>query len=489
MATNTSKPEVADRFEPVGERGLIKRFDFDPKRYVFISCPTETDKALLRAIVRCLLRRKVGVWIYKPGIIDLTDNELEGVRSQAQDEEARRGVGWPKIALDAMDAASSVLLLIGQDSQTHQKVEIDHAILTRSGDFHVVRIDDIADDDVPADLQRTTNYKLNPTKYKPNEIAGEVKQLTNRIARQVLGHGARTVRARSPLTTRFRDRRATIAAGLAITVAVVAMVAAAPLWNGASAPPPVVNKSAVPVEGKRLALVITQTNYNNRTISRVEKAEEEGTLIAGALDELGFDITLAPNNSKANLETALNQFRVKLKAAGTGAVAFIYYTGHGIQHPKQPDNYLLGTDAVLTSAADIETFGVSLATQLDLFHGVNARAIIMVFDACRNIPPDLKSVTGSAGPTGYVPQNKGLRVVKPVSGMLVAYATKEGDFAQEGIYAPILAEELLTPNQIVEQAFVNAKYRVASKSGNHQLPYNESEIYEGLCFSCSPAGR
>jgi len=57
---HASTQKDRDRFHPRGERGLIKPFDFDEKRYVFISYPRTTDPDLLRAIVRSLLRRGVG---------------------------------------------------------------------------------------------------------------------------------------------------------------------------------------------------------------------------------------------------------------------------------------------------------------------------------------------------------------------------------------------------------------------------------------------
>lgn len=478
--TDKTAERYIERFEPAAERGPIKPFDFDPSRYVFISYLTDTDPDLLRAIVRCLLRRGVGIWMYKPGRCRLDDKEIRGVRSQSQEELARPGILWPQIALDAMDKAGSVLLLLGPDSPKHQKFEIDHAINTRKGAFHVVQTDGISDEHVPAALQRKTNIKLKLATTPSDVIAGEVKQLADNIGREVFGAAFKPPRSRSALQRTIESRRGAIAT-IAAAVAVGAFATFG--QGGSAASPPVVTKSAAVVDGPRLALVITQRAYNSDTISRVEKAEEEGKLVGDALTHIGFNVTYAPDNSRQQLIDVLEKFRTDLKAAGPKAVAFVYYTGHGIQHPDEPDNYLLGTDTALTSVDDIRKFGVNLTEQRDLLHTTGARAVFLVFDACRNIPRDLKN---TSQPAGYQPKTKGLRVVKPTFGMLVAYATKDGEFAEEGIYAPILAEELRVPNQIIEQAFVNSKYRVASKTGNNQLPYNESEIYEGLCFNCAP---
>lgn len=478
-----SKPEAADwdRFEPAAERGPIEPFDFDPKRYVFISYLRGTDPDLLRATVRSLLRRRVSVWIFDPTPCRLTPEEDRAVQSQEEDQAERPGVPWQTIVTDAIDGASSVLMFIGQRSKQNQMLEIERAI--SKDRYHAVRIDDIPDSDIPAKLQERVIRRFDVT-LPADVIAAAVQRYADLLAKEVLGDDFKPVKQAIKRKTFVADGRLGLVAAAAIVI--LGGGAAAMLWPRPSPNPPVtdqasIDPSAVHVSGPRLALVITQANYNGRTIRRVEQAGDEGGHITRALDELDFDITPVANETKAGLENALEQFRIKLKAAGPDAVAFIYYTGHGIQHPQHPDNFLLGTDTDLKTAADIETFGVNLTAQRDLFHAVGARGVVMVFDACRNIPPDLKDI---GAPPTFEPATKGMVRMKAPVGMLVAYSTDEGDVAEEGAYAPILADELLKPGRTIEQAFESTKYRVADKSGRMQRPWDDAKIYEKLCLSC-----
>lgn len=277
------------------------------------------------------------------------------------------------------------------------------------------------------------------------------------------------------------DNRLGLAAAAALVVAVGGTTAV--FWPRQSPTETVIHDpSVVPVTGPRLALVISQTTYNDTTISFVDNAREEGDLIEAALKKIGFASTRVNDVSKVDLEKALDGFRKALADAGRDAVGFVYYTGHGIQHPNHADNFLLGVDANLNSAADIERYGVSLTAQRDLLGAVGAKGVFLVFDACRNVPPvDLWS---SGTTSGYMPPTKGLAPIRAPLGMLVAYATQEGDFAQEGIFAPILAEELVRPNQRIETVFMNTKDRVAQESKGDQLPWYDPKVY-GLCLTCS----
>lgn len=483
--TQASKPEAGnrDRFEPAGEHGPIKPFDFDPNRYVFISYLNETDPDLLRAIVRSFLRRGVSVWMYDPVPCRLTEEEGRAVRSQEEDQQERRGVHWQTLVTDAIARSSCVLLLIGKRSHEHQKLEIEHAIA--KGHYHAVRIDDIPDGQVPEKLREGLNRRLDVRHQAPDVIAAAIERLADRLAKDVLGDAFRPVPKRIKAKSIVSDGRLGLVAAVALLVALGA--AAAVLWPRPEPPPEVVayDPSAVPVTGPRLALVISQTAYNDTTISRVKKAKEEGDLIEAALRKIGFEPKRVYDLSKADLEKTLEAFRQSLAEAGKDAVGFVYYTGHGIQHPKRPENFLLGVDTNLTSEADIETYGVSLTYQRDELGKVGAKGVFLVFDACRNVPPDdLKSVGTTPG---YKPPTKGMMPLKAPVGMLVAYATEEGEFAREGVYAPILASELVKPNQKIETVFTNTKDRVAQESEADQLPWHDPKVY-GLCLTCPPGG-
>ncbi len=222
----------------------------------------------------------------------------------------------------------------------------------------------------------------------------------------------------------------------------------------------------------RLGLVISQTDYSG-DLSKVLSAKGEADQIASALTATGFDVTRAHDLTKADLKSALNDFRRKVDQAGPDAVAFIYYTGHGAQHPESGDSYLLGIDTELVSASDLAVYGLDMQTQRDGFAATSAKAVFLVFDACRNVP----------GLQGFKSGTKGLSRIEAAPDMLIAYATGIGDVAKEGVYAPVLAEELQKPGQKAEDAFAAAQRRVAGRTNRSQLPWTNNLLYNEFCFS------
>lgn len=224
--------------------------------------------------------------------------------------------------------------------------------------------------------------------------------------------------------------------------------------------------------GPRLALVISQTEYGNG-LSRIGQADTEGDLIAEALQATGFVVERRRNLDRPALADALDEFRIEVERAGKDAVAFVYYTGHGAQHPETEDSYLLGVDAKLRVASDLAVYGIDMRSQRDGFAATRAKAVFMVFDACRN----------TGGLEGFKTSTKGLSRVEANADMLIAYATGLGDVAREGVYAPILAEELTRPGQTAEAAFTNAQRRVAQETEREQLPWTNNLLYNTVCFA------
>ena len=229
---------------------------------------------------------------------------------------------------------------------------------------------------------------------------------------------------------------------------------------------------AASAEETRLGLVISQTDYAG-DLSRVASAAQEADQIAAALMETGFQVTRAHDLSRRDLSATLNEFRRRVDLAGPDAVAFVYYTGHGAQHPESGDSYLLGVDAELVAASDLAVYGLDMQTQRDGFAATGAKAIFLVFDACRNVP----------GLAGYKAGVKGLSRVEARPDMLIAYATGLDDVAKEGVYAPVLAEEIRRPGQKAEDAFAAAQRRVAGRTNRTQLPWTNNLLYNEFCFA------
>jgi hypothetical protein len=470
-----SKPD--DKFNPVGETRPIKSFAFDEKRYVFISHPSGTDPSLLRAIVRSLLRRRVSVWIYKTDACELTEAEARGVRVQKSEP----GKNWQDQVRFAVEAASLVLLLVGKGSVDNkdQQIEIDRAIELEK--FMTVRVDDVSPTALPEALQQDLNLLLDPNSENQRIVRNGVRLLASAIGQNVLGKDYVAPRTEGALMGGIR-RVPPVAWAATSAVAVIALVGVLLVQPGAyksvtyvALPPPeLVIPAAAEQTGPRLALVISQTRYSHG-FTPVLSAKSEGDMIERALHQVNFTVHRANDRSARQLQKSLDDFRHEVAEKGPTAIAFVYYTGHGIRDPGSDDSYMLGIDARLRSRADLATYGVKLSAERDKLRDLGTRAVFLVFDACRDTPtvPGFKSGT------------KGLARLLPAKDMLVAYATGLGDVAKEGLYAPVLAEELVQAGQKATAAFHDTADDVHTASRGTQTPHMESSVTL-VCFVSCP---
>ncbi len=224
---------------------------------------------------------------------------------------------------------------------------------------------------------------------------------------------------------------------------------------------------------KRLALVIDQVDYSY--LARLDGARAEGDAIANALTKTNFEITRLHNLDKGQLFDALNNFRRKI-AQNPGSIAFIYYTGHGARDPNDDatENYLMGINADLQDRSDLPVFGVRLSEVVSSFEMANAKAVVIVLDACR-----VSASFGKATSKGLVPISAGRNV-------LVAYSTGLGNVADVGVFAPELANELQKPGEDLSDVFKNTRFAVNQKSQKKQLPWVDDKLEERICLvSCS----
>jgi formylglycine-generating enzyme required for sulfatase activity len=84
---------------------------------------------------------------------------------------------------------------------------------------------------------------------------------------------------------------------------------------------------------------------------------------------------------------------------------------------------------------------------------------------------------------GFKANVKGLNRVEASADMLIAFSTSLNAVAEEGVYAPILAEELLRPGRTAEAAFADVQRRVARDTGRRQLPWTNNLLYNSVCFA------
>jgi len=143
---------------------------------------------------------------------------------------------------------------------------------------------------------------------------------------------------------------------------------------------------------KGTALVIGQSAYAR--LVRLTNPERDARAIEALLDELGFATTTVLDGNAKKLRRTLDGF---IEDAEGADVALVYYSGHAIEAGGV--NYLIPTDADITSLAEANESLVSLQDVLDRLRG-KARITILLLDACRvsPFPPDAPLKPDAASP-------------------------------------------------------------------------------------------
>jgi hypothetical protein len=193
---------------------------------------------------------------------------------------------------------------------------------------------------------------------------------------------------------------------------------------------------------KRIALLIGNEAYSG-AIGRLNNPHNDVALLEQALKGLGFEVSVERDVGLGALTRAVNAYTRRLQAAGQNAVGFFYYSGHGASDGST--NYLIPVDVKTVETGELwdQSLQLNEVTHKLKRDAANATQFV-VFDACRNT---LKLTQPSSR---AVVQSKGFVPVAQENGMLIAYATAEGELASDvgagaGPYAKILAEEIVKP--------------------------------------------
>jgi uncharacterized caspase-like protein len=240
---------------------------------------------------------------------------------------------------------------------------------------------------------------------------------------------------------------------------------------------------------KRVALVIGIERY--RAARKLTNPVRDARMVAAALDPLGFTVVVASDVTQRRLAATLDRFEGIHRGAD---VALLFFAGHGVQIAGR--NFLLPTDAEITSAAALEASSLSLD---GIFARIAATAPrrIMLLDACRNDPfgtasdaaasdagRGLKVREGAPGPV-VVP---GLGRMGRADGTIYVFATAPGTTASDGVgeHSPF-TQALLTSlgRQGLDFSIVMKMVQqdVYLRTAGHQVPYIEDALPDPPVFA------
>ncbi len=202
--------------------------------------------------------------------------------------------------------------------------------------------------------------------------------------------------------------------------------------------------TAVGAQGEqRIALLIANQAYSAK-IGRLKNPHADIALVGAALRSLGFTVTDVKDASYKAIDTAIKRHIKAVRAAGEGAISFVYYSGHGAADPDTKINYLIPVDV---ASADDDNLWINSLNLNNIIENLREQAKLathyVVFDACRNeLNLSRKGQKALAG-KGFVP-------LAYTPGVMIAYATAPGRTASDtgsegGPYARALSDEIVKP--------------------------------------------
>ena len=241
----------------------------------------------------------------------------------------------------------------------------------------------------------------------------------------------------------------------------------------------------LPVQAKRLALVIGNDNYQQ--VTRLDKAVNDSDAMARELALAGFEVLKHRDLTFRKTVLAFEEFYDKIKG---GDEVVVFYAGHGVQTDRGA--YLLPTDIEGDTQSQIEKISYSVNNLLEELDRIKARFSLIIVDACRDNP--LRSRGRTIGVA------RGLNAPDLAKGQMVIFSAGRGQKALDslnaqdqnpnGVFTRELVARFRTPGLSVEKLAIEVKNSVEklAMTVNHDqrpLIVNDST---GEFFFFPPAG-
>ena len=222
---------------------------------------------------------------------------------------------------------------------------------------------------------------------------------------------------------------------------------------------------------RRVALVIGNGAYGP-DIGRLVNPMNDATDMAGALEAVGFDVTLQVDVDRDQMLRAVIEFGRSLRDGGVG---LFYYAGHAVQ--LDGSNYMIPLGAKLEAEDYVPLETVDINQVLGRMGGANNRLNIVVLDACRNNP--FRSISRSV--------SRGLAQTLAPTGTYIAYSAAPGQVALDGAgrnspYTSGLVEVLTQPGLQLEEVFKAVRAQVLTSTESKQTPWTSSSITGDFYF-------
>lgn len=233
-------------------------------------------------------------------------------------------------------------------------------------------------------------------------------------------------------------------------------------------------QTAIPGGTARVALVIGNGAYVHT--DPLANPANDARLMAGTLRDLGFDVIEHVDLDAGGMKRAIKEFGLRLDDAGEDAVGLFFYAGHGLQ--VNGANYLVPVSANIERESDVDIEAVEANWVLDQMEYARNPLNIVILDACRNNPLT----------RGFRATTRGLARMEAPGGTLIAYSTRPGEVAVDGIgtnnspYTAALAETITERGLALSEVFINVRLKVMEVTGERQIPWEEGGLTANFYF-------
>ncbi len=227
--------------------------------------------------------------------------------------------------------------------------------------------------------------------------------------------------------------------------------------------PPRPAEAALP---RRVALVIGNAAYQHAGV--LSNPRNDAREVAGVFRRLGFDEVIEHHDlNREGMVQALKTFGDR---AAQSEWAVVFFAGHGME--MNGTNYLVPTDAELKRDTHANDELMSL-DRVQAKVDAASKIGLVILDACRNNPFAARMVR-SAGATRAI--RPGLASVEPDGNVLVAYAAKHGNVAEDGAgknspFTEAILAHIEEPGLEINFLFRRVRDAVRAKTERRQEPF------------------
>jgi hypothetical protein len=228
-----------------------------------------------------------------------------------------------------------------------------------------------------------------------------------------------------------------------------------------------------PPSGKRKALVIGNDLY--RHVTRLDNARADARAMSQSLQTLGFNVTLALDQTERGLKETLRNFKSSVEG---GDEVVVFYAGHGVQIGTT--NYLLPVDITGQNEDQVRDEAIQMQRILDDMQERRTGFLLMIVDACRDNPFKV---------AGRTLGGRGLAPTTAATGQMVIFSAGTGQQALDklgaddkepnGLFTRLFLREMEKPGVSVDRVLRTVRTevaRLARSVGHEQTPalYDQS---------------